>query len=373
MSEMKTMKCVKLVKHHPEPLQFIPDEKFPDLPPEGAIIKVSFCGVCHSDAHLWRIASKDNFPFTLGHEISGTIHSIGQSASPGGLKTGDEVIVYPWIGCGKCNNCLGGDFTYCSVHEDPENSVEIGCTVDGGFAEYVAISNMRFVLSLPTPIDKATSGMLGCGMLTAYSATKRAMEYSQEILLNKDKCGILVIGAGGLGLSAIRVLNALLLSKNDRVELACADINESKMSHVIENGCDNFIHWPIGASPEDIVLKTKSAFSESGPHIVLDFVGNEATFNAAFYSLAKHGLQVNIGLACPPAKIPLWPLVSRCLRIEGLYAGSLQTMKDLVDLVEKKVITPLSQYSLHKLEDTQAIIEKLKRGEITGRAIISFE
>ncbi|XP_077985145.1 alcohol dehydrogenase-like [Glandiceps talaboti] len=216
-----------------------------------------------------------------------------------------------------------------------------------------------------------TAGILGCGMLTAYSSTKRAMKHTEEVLSRWGKCGILVIGAGGLGLSAIRFLRACL--QNDRVELACADINENKLPLVLDNGCDTFIHWPKGASDDELITKTKSAFSASRLHIVLDFVGASTTFKVAYQSLAKHGLLVNIGLECKPFDMTLWPLVTRSLLIEGIYAGTLQDMKDLVDMVGKKVVTPLSQHSLHKLEDTQDCLEKLKRGEVNGRAVINFE
>jgi len=75
------------------------------------LVKVKAVGVCHSDLHLWEggYATGDGFmkvtdrgvrfPVIPGHEIVGTVAQIGDSVE--GIKVGDDVLVYPWIGCGS--------------------------------------------------------------------------------------------------------------------------------------------------------------------------------------------------------------------------------------------------------------------------------
>src|SRR5689334_18924747 len=77
------------------------------------ILQVDGCGLCHSDLHIQdgyfdlgggealRISDRGlKLPFTLGHEVVGTVVAVGPAAD--GVAVGDRRIVYPWIGCGQC-------------------------------------------------------------------------------------------------------------------------------------------------------------------------------------------------------------------------------------------------------------------------------
>src|ERR1700751_5842070 len=76
------------------------------------LVRVERCGVCHSDLHLHDgyfelggdkrldITKDRPLPFTLGHEIAGVVEAAGESAE--GVVIGQEVAIYPWIGCGVC-------------------------------------------------------------------------------------------------------------------------------------------------------------------------------------------------------------------------------------------------------------------------------
>src|SRR5512143_3291249 len=111
-----------------------------ELPrPQGSevLVRIERCGVCHSDLHMQDgyfmlgddkkldVRAGRTLPFTLGHEIAGSIESIGPDAD---AKPGAEVAVYPWIGCGKCAACKAGDENICAAPR------HLGVTVDGGFA-----------------------------------------------------------------------------------------------------------------------------------------------------------------------------------------------------------------------------------------------
>ena len=102
-----------------------------DLPtpePKGSevLLEVTYCGVCHSDLHIWdgyydvgggqKMSLKDRgvvLPLAMGHEIVGRVVKLGPDAS--GVKPGDIRIVFPWLGCGKCEKCLSEDDNMCTV------------------------------------------------------------------------------------------------------------------------------------------------------------------------------------------------------------------------------------------------------------------
>src|SRR3981189_1807096 len=88
--------------------------EYPDPEPEGeeVLLRVEAAGVCHSDVHIWdghfdlgggqqiSLASRGRqLPFTMGDEIAGEVAALGPQAS--GVKVGDKVVAYPWIGCGR--------------------------------------------------------------------------------------------------------------------------------------------------------------------------------------------------------------------------------------------------------------------------------
>ncbi len=111
------------------------------------VIKVKATGVCHSDLHLWeggydtgdgfmKVTDRGvKFPVTPGHEIVGTVSEIGSAVQ--GISVGDNVLVYPWIGCGICSACRVGNDNICDAPRS------LGVFQNGGYAEYVAGSSFQ--------------------------------------------------------------------------------------------------------------------------------------------------------------------------------------------------------------------------------------
>src|SRR3984957_8700943 len=103
--------------------------------PGQVLIRTEACGVCHSDLHLadgdWDLLRPvTKIPLILGHEVAGKVAALGEGVTQ--VKVGDRVGV-PWIHwtCGECEFCLEGREELCLKQK------VTGCTVDGGFAEYL--------------------------------------------------------------------------------------------------------------------------------------------------------------------------------------------------------------------------------------------
>lgn len=107
--------------------------------PDDVLLKIKACGVCGSDIHFYEHDKDDyilypgltKFPTTTGHEFSGQVVEVGQNVK--GLKVGDMVTAEEMIWCGYCTPCRNGFPNHC------ENLEEIGFTIPGAFAEYLAI------------------------------------------------------------------------------------------------------------------------------------------------------------------------------------------------------------------------------------------
>ena len=172
------------------------------------LLKVKAAGVCHSDLHIWEggydlghgskpLSLKDrgvSLPRTMGHETVGEVLAFGPDAKTdtGGLKVGDVVLVYPWLGCGKCETCLGGDENMCVVKP---NAIGVYC--DGGYADHMTVPHPKYLINLKG-LDPVTAAPYACSGVTTYSALKKV-----EKDLNTP---IVIFGAGGLGLMALSLL-----------------------------------------------------------------------------------------------------------------------------------------------------------------------
>ena len=148
--------------------------------PQGTevLLRISHCGVCHSDLHLQdgyfdlgggqKLDVRGNrpLPFTLGHEIAGTVEAVGPEAK--GVEPGKFFAAYPWIGCGKCGLCARGDEHLCNAPR------VLGVTVDGGYATHVVVPHPRYLLDVEG-IPHEIACALMCSGLTGYSAVKKAL------------------------------------------------------------------------------------------------------------------------------------------------------------------------------------------------------
>jgi threonine dehydrogenase-like Zn-dependent dehydrogenase len=111
----------------------------PEIKPDQVLLEVQACGVCGSDMHFYETDELDyilypgltKFPSILGHELSGRVVEVGKEVTD--LKVGDMVTVEEMIWCGHCVPCRNGYPNHCT------NLEEIGFTIDGGFANYLAI------------------------------------------------------------------------------------------------------------------------------------------------------------------------------------------------------------------------------------------
>src|ERR1700751_3404516 len=186
----------------------------PTPQPNGTevLIRVKAAGVCHSDLHIWEggydlgpgqkpLSLKDrgvSLPRTMGHETVGEVVAFGpdvKESDKDGLKVGTVALAYPWLGCGKCPTCLGGDENMCAVKP---NALGVFC--DGGYADHMTVPHPKYLLDLKG-LDPVTAAPYACSGVTTYSALKKV-----EAHFNTP---IVIFFAGGLGLTLLSLLNAM--------------------------------------------------------------------------------------------------------------------------------------------------------------------
>jgi propanol-preferring alcohol dehydrogenase len=327
------------------------------------LIKVKAAGVCHSDLHIWEggydlghgrkpLSLRDrgvSLPLTMGHETVGEIIAFGpdvKEADKGGLKIGDIALAYPWLGCGKCKTCLGGDENMCIVKP---NALGVYC--DGGYADHMTVPHPKYLLDL-RGLDPVTAAPYACSGVTTYSALKKV-----ESVFDTP---IVLIGAGGLGLMALSLVKAMggkgaiVVDIDPRKREAAA---QAGALAIVDGGAADALEQLIKAAGEPI-------------RAVIDLVGNAKTTQLGFDCLTKGGKLVIVGLfgGGAPWALPLIPI--KAITIQGSYVGNLRETQELLDLVRTKKIAPIPVTPMPLAKANEALVD-LQKGRLVGRAVLT--
>jgi alcohol dehydrogenase len=318
-------------------------------------VRVERCGVCHSDLHLQDgyfslggdkrldVTAGRTLPFTLGHEIAGVIEAAGEGANQASI--GSRVAVYPWIGCGACPACLGGEENLCASHR------HLGITVDGGFATHVLVPHPRCLLDY-APLSPAFAGMLMCSGLTAYSALKR--------LTGRPERGpVLLVGLGGVGMMGLAIARALF-----HTAPIVADIDAGKRQAALAAGAAQ------AYDPSDPQARKAIMTATGGVLAACDFVGSDKSLQFATGLLGRGGKVVVTGLLGGSFSIAAAMFGIKAITIEGTLTGTLAEARELLDLVRAKRIAPIPTRD-RPLSEAQAALDDLRAGRIVGRTVLS--
>jgi alcohol dehydrogenase, propanol-preferring len=158
---------------------------------EQLLIKVSACGVCHTDLHIVdQELTNPKLPLIIGHEIVGTIAKKGKKVEK--FKVGDRVGV-PWLGYtdGTCKYCKQGKENLC------ENALFTGYTLNGGYAEY-CVAFEKYTFKIPEEYKDVNAAPLLCAGLIGYRTYKMAGD-------NFENLGIYGFGAAAHIITQIAV------------------------------------------------------------------------------------------------------------------------------------------------------------------------
>lgn len=268
-----TMKAVVL--HGPkEPVvEFV---ERPDAGAEDVIIKVGACGLCGTDLKIFSGEYLSPYPLIPGHEMAGTIVSIGDDVDR--AKLGQRVGVDPTLACGRCEFCQAGQFNHC------ESWGAIGDTVNGGFAEFVSVP-VGNTYPLPDHLS------LGMGALIEPVA---CAEWALERLTIRPGSRALIFGAGPMGL----ILMEMLL-RSGVMDATVVDVSSERLIAAKASGARHTV-----LSPQLLDLR---AAAPKGFDLVVDATGHPNVFPEALSWVRKAGQLLLFGVAPMGATAPVEP------------------------------------------------------------------
>ena len=279
--------------------------------------RIDFAGICHSDIHQVREEwGEAIFPMVPGHEIVGTVTSIGKGVTR--FKTGDRIGVGVFIdSCRKCKNCLNGLQQYClegmtgTYNGYERNTKQIAF---GGYSNYFVIPE-SYAYRLPENLDMAAMAPLLCAGITLYSPLKNWKVGPES--------SVAVAGLGGLGHMGVKFAAAL------GAKVTVLSHSDSKENDAKAFGATDFVNtsktdWHLGYRKKfDLILNTVSAQIDLEPYLS---------------TLATDGSLVVIGLPGAPYSVSAGSLLDGRRSVAGSMIGGIPETQEMLDFCGAKNI-----------------------------------
>jgi S-(hydroxymethyl)glutathione dehydrogenase/alcohol dehydrogenase len=253
--------------------------------PHEVRVRVHRAGLCHSDLSVIDGTIPFPTPVVLGHEGAGIVEEVGSAARK--VKPGDHVVVTTLASCGQCDACSRGAPTQC---RDTFGRIRKPFTVGGDaayqfanagvFAEHTVVAENQAVVIDPS-VPFAAACLIGCAVVTGAGA-----------VFNRAKVqpgqSVLVIGAGGIGLSVVQAAKLA-----GATTIVVVDSNPGKAAAAAEFGATDFVD---ASATEDTRAAVKALGLRGGVDHSFECVGHPALIRQAIDLLDWGGTCTLLGV-----------------------------------------------------------------------------
>ena len=339
------------------------------------LIKVTACGLCHSDLHVIGGAIAFPLPAVLGHEVAGIIVELGPGTEHTGLEVGQQVAGGFLMPCGQCRHCAAGHDELCepffelnrlkgvlydgttrlySLDGEPIQMYSMG-----GLAEYSVVPATALA-PVPEGVDPVSSAILGCAAMTGYGAVRRGadIKYGETVA---------VVAVGGVGSNIVQIARAFGAS-----QVISIDVADDKLEAVKAFGATATINSMTQNAREEVLKLTNGR----GVDVSFEALGIPSTWNTALDVLADGGRMVPIGLGAgrQTAEVEINRTVRRSQSILGSYgARTRQDLPAVVDLAARGIINYDDLVTRRfSLDEAAAGYEALRNRAVQGRAVVDM-
>jgi L-iditol 2-dehydrogenase len=285
------------------------DVACPEFSPYEVLIKVRAVGICGSDLRLYRETAAGRKRLIIGHELAGEIVACGEKVRE--FAVGDRVATAICIGCGICRYCRKGYFNLCDKLE------EIGITVDGGMAEYVAVPE-RNVHRVPADVsfEAATiSDPLAC--------TIRGL----EMVTIQQGAWVAILGPGAIGLLGVQIAKRVL-----RARVVVTGTRGDRLDLARQFGADRVVN----VSREDPVQAIRE-LTDGGADYAFEATGSARALEDAFGCTRRNGSVVAMTVH-KQVQINMEPVIRNELKVFGSICYNYKEFDHALDLIHKKKV-----------------------------------
>ncbi|HNP11761.1 MAG TPA: zinc-binding dehydrogenase [Mycobacterium sp.] len=249
------------------------DVPIPEPGPGEVLVKVAFCGICHSDLSLINGTFPAQRPVvTQGHEASGTIAKLGPDVT--GWSEGDRVVLAAGRPCLECPDCRRGEMSNCLRIQ------LMAFAYDGAWAEYT-VALAAGLTRVPDNVPLEQAAILADAVSTPFGAVVR----TGKVTVGES---VGVWGVGGIGTHIVQLARLV-----GAAPVIAIDINPVVRDRALELGADHAF------DSRDPDLRAKLAEVTGGRllDVAFDAVGLKVTFEQALDCLTVGGRLVGVGMS----------------------------------------------------------------------------
>jgi len=320
------------------------------LGPNDLQVKVTHCGLCHSDIHNvdgdW---DTTKFPCVAGHEIVGFVTKVGSDVKK--FKVGQRVGVGPQQNsCGTCKECSSNMECYCSKQIlTYDTKLPSGYVTKGGFAEY-HIANEKFTFPIPDELSSEHAAPLLCAGITVFTPLKTWGV--------GPGTRVAILGVGGLGHLAVQYAAAL------GAHVTALSSSNNKKDETLKFGAKEFII----TSDVETLNKRKGTFD-----FILNTIPAHLDWEVFVNLLDINGVFCDVGAPGGGFKFSLSPfqLIFKRIKITGSLIGSPHEFGPMLEFSAKHRVLPLIEVA--PLEKINELADKVRTNKIRYRGVVTID
>jgi Zn-dependent alcohol dehydrogenase len=321
-----------LLEGSASPVAVVDDLQIEDPRPGEVRVRVSHCGVCHSDLGIVDGTFPAFGPTVLGHEAAGVVEAVGAGVE--GLAPGDKVVLTPVAACEECYWCLRGEYG-CCVNAA---SVTTGTMTDGstplsrngapvlrglgvgGFAEQVVtLASGAVKVPADTPLEIAC--VIGCAVQTGVGAVLNTARV-------EPGATVLVVGAGGVG---IAITQGARVAGAGRIIVS--DPSAERREGALRFGATDV----VDPTNDDVTARAFALTDGIGVDYAFEAVGSGPLIQQCIASTRNGGTTVMVGAAPIDHAVALNPAVVHMIterKLMGSFLGSCHSRRDIPRLLD---------------------------------------
>ena len=323
-----------------------------DVGPKDVEIRISHCGVCHSDLHQvrneWQSVMPTVYPCVPGHEIVGRVARVGRDVKK--FREGDIAAVGCMVSsCRDCPACADGEEQYCQkgmtlTYNSPDTL--LGGVTYGGYSEAIIVDE-NYVLRVPEALDPAGTAPLLCAGITTYSP----LRYWK--VAKGQKVGI--VGLGGLGHMGVKFAHAF------GAHTVLFTTSPGKSEDALRLGAD------------EVVISRNAA--QMGKHtgsfdFILDCVSAEHDLNPYLMLLKRDATMTLVGAPEKPAPVAAFALIMGRRRLSGSAIGGIRETQEMLDFCGEHGIT--ADIERIGVKDINRAYERMLKSDVKYRFVIDM-
>ncbi len=327
----------------------IEDVQRPEPVENEVLVKVSACGVCHTDLHYidHGVPTFKEPPLILGHEASGIIEEVGPCVSS--WKAGDRVLIPAVLSCGRCSYCREGRENIC------QGMVMLGNNIDGAYAEYIKVPSKDLV-HLPEEIPIVEGAIIADAVSTPFHAVKNRAKV-------KPGETVVVFGCGGVGINVVQiaaVVGGMVIA---------VDIDDKKLALAKKMGAIECIN---ANEVERVSKAVRKLTGGGGADLAMEVIGKPATMEEAFNCIKTGGRLCIVGYTNEKITLNAGRIMYREVTIMGSLGCRPVDYPVIVEMVKRGKIK-IESLVTHRfpLEEIHEAFEVMRKGE-SLRSVVEF-